>query len=433
MSDFKYTSAMISKARKEGETLFGSTVVDDLLGEISDLRAQLEAAKEENKQLRTVVMTEMTKEDLKIQLADMKQDRDNLQQRFTAPIVCMCGSTKFKQAWVSENARLTLAGNIVLSVGMFAHADGQMKQLEDNGSKIRLDDLHKRKIDLCDWVWVLDLGGYIGNSTKSEIAYAEKLGKPIRYLSQEFPEYVEPVDNLQAQISHLEYQLGEACLKIAEYERQPLEEVNAWCDGLRKGYTDLQAAYEVVRGALRVVNVAVEELFTACPEEAFDTLKANTRHAINLALSVKPPEAGERKESYTDEQGIIWNRPTAEAHVKICKQSNDKTALITMLRNALDRMNIIDSQGNCVVCGAFMLDKQGNVANDNHSPSCEYMQAISITPLEAGERVRGLVEALEELIDIVQGVIDGDAYNLDWFTLQPARIALDKYRGGAAE
>jgi hypothetical protein len=133
-------------------------------------------------------------------LAAREAELAEVKSRFTAPIVCMCGSTRFKQAWIAENTRLTLAGNIVLAVGMFGHADGQMAALETNGSKIRLDDLHKRKIDLCDWVWVIDVNGYIGVSTRSEIAYAEKLGKPVRYLSQEFPEYVEPVDDRDARI-----------------------------------------------------------------------------------------------------------------------------------------------------------------------------------------------------------------------------------------
>jgi cell division protein FtsB len=48
--------------------------------------------------------------------------------------------------------------------------------------KIALDELHKRKIDLADEVLVLNVGGYIGESTRSEIEYARKLGKPVRYL-----------------------------------------------------------------------------------------------------------------------------------------------------------------------------------------------------------------------------------------------------------
>lgn len=209
--------------------------------EKADLRAKLEAAEDEK-----YTAIAIAKNASKI-MTDLEQDRDNLQKRFTAPIVCMCGSTKFKQTWIAENARLTLAGNIVLSVGMFGHADRQMKHLEDNGSKIKLDDLHKRKIDLCDWVWVLDVGGYIGESTRSEITYAEKLGKPVRYLSQEFPDYIEPGDNLQAQVAAI-YQ--DPCNKYpgCGYCKE--------CDNipqLRKKNADIQAQVGVLRGALESI------------------------------------------------------------------------------------------------------------------------------------------------------------------------------------
>ena len=123
----------------------------------------------------------------------------DLRKRFTAPIVCMCGSTKFKQAWIAENARLTGEGNIVLAVGLWGHHERKHPAPE---VKVKLDDLHKRKIDLCDWVWVLDVDGYIGESTRSEIEYAKRLDKPIRYLSKEFSGYKEPVDQLDEYKAH---------------------------------------------------------------------------------------------------------------------------------------------------------------------------------------------------------------------------------------
>ncbi len=47
----------------------------------------------------------------------------------------------------------------------------------------RLDELHLRKIDLADEVFILNVGGYIGESTRKEIEYAQRQGKPIKYLS----------------------------------------------------------------------------------------------------------------------------------------------------------------------------------------------------------------------------------------------------------
>lgn len=95
-------------------------------------------------------------------------------------IVVLCGSTRFDDAFREANLRETLAGRIVLTVGCdFKRGGATGLSLED---KERLDDLHKRKIDLCDEVLILNVGGYIGDSTRSEIAYAHEQDKPIRYL-----------------------------------------------------------------------------------------------------------------------------------------------------------------------------------------------------------------------------------------------------------
>ena len=94
-------------------------------------------------------------------------------------IVCLCGSTRFKPAFVEANEKETLAGHIVLSVGAFGHADN--RYFSDN-QKAALDTLHKRKIDLADEVLVINVGDYIGDSTRSEVAYAEQCGKPVRWL-----------------------------------------------------------------------------------------------------------------------------------------------------------------------------------------------------------------------------------------------------------
>ena len=83
--------------------------------------------------------------------------------------------------------RLTLEGNIVISVGLFGHSgDEEVWDGMDEGTlsktKEMLDDMHKRKIDMADSIYVVNVGGYIGESTKSEIDYAKKHGKSISYL-----------------------------------------------------------------------------------------------------------------------------------------------------------------------------------------------------------------------------------------------------------
>jgi hypothetical protein len=95
-------------------------------------------------------------------------------------IITLCGSTKFKDEFISEQKRLTLEGNIVISVGLFGHGGDEEVWLEK--TKIMLDDMHKRKIDLADEIFVINVKGYIGSSTRSEIDYALKINKPVKYL-----------------------------------------------------------------------------------------------------------------------------------------------------------------------------------------------------------------------------------------------------------
>ena len=83
--------------------------------------------------------------------------------------------------------QLTLEGNIVISVGLFGHSgDSEVWENMDEGAltktKEMLDDMHKRKIDMADSIYVINVGGYIGDSTRSEIDYAIRHGKKVRYL-----------------------------------------------------------------------------------------------------------------------------------------------------------------------------------------------------------------------------------------------------------
>lgn len=95
------------------------------------------------------------------------------------PIVTLCGSTKFKDEFFEVQKKLTLDGYIVISVGLFGHSGDDLA-----GKKEMLDDMHKRKIDLADEIFVINKGGYVGSSTKSEIEYAMKHNKKIRYLEE---------------------------------------------------------------------------------------------------------------------------------------------------------------------------------------------------------------------------------------------------------
>ena len=95
-------------------------------------------------------------------------------------VITLCGSTRFKDAFMETQKRLTLEGNIVISVGRLGH--GGDDEVWTEGTKEMLDDMHKRKSDMAGEIFVINVGGYIGSSTRSEIEYAKATGKVIRYL-----------------------------------------------------------------------------------------------------------------------------------------------------------------------------------------------------------------------------------------------------------
>jgi hypothetical protein len=96
-------------------------------------------------------------------------------------VITLCGSTKFQKEFEDVNERLTLAGNLVISVGVFGHSKGIALSTQQ---KTNLDRIHLKKIDLADEIFVINVNGYIGSSTTSEIEYAQSMGKPINYLEK---------------------------------------------------------------------------------------------------------------------------------------------------------------------------------------------------------------------------------------------------------
>ena len=97
-------------------------------------------------------------------------------------VITLCGSTRFKDEFMGVQKRLTLEGNIVISVGLFGHSGDNEVWIE--GTKEMLDDMHLRKIDMADEIYVINVDGYIGTSTRNEIEYAKRTGKGVRYLEK---------------------------------------------------------------------------------------------------------------------------------------------------------------------------------------------------------------------------------------------------------
>ena len=102
-------------------------------------------------------------------------------------VITLCGSTRFKDEFIEAQKRLTLQGYIVITVGLFGHSGDQdvWKNMDEGTltkTKQMLDDMHKRKIDMSDGIYVINVGDYIGESTRSEIEYAQATGKTVEYL-----------------------------------------------------------------------------------------------------------------------------------------------------------------------------------------------------------------------------------------------------------
>ena len=101
-------------------------------------------------------------------------------------IICMCGSTRFMAEMLVWQWELTKQGYIVLSWCALpdSYFEGKDKAHigDQEGVKEIIDEVHKRKIDLADEVYVVNINGYIGDSTRSEIDYAVDQKKPVTYL-----------------------------------------------------------------------------------------------------------------------------------------------------------------------------------------------------------------------------------------------------------
>ncbi len=99
-------------------------------------------------------------------------------------VVCFCGSTRFAQYFMVERWLLEKQGIITLGINILPDgyfAGEKHHGAEQEGVKHILDELHKRKIDLADEVVILNVGGYIGESTRAELDYALSINKPVRY------------------------------------------------------------------------------------------------------------------------------------------------------------------------------------------------------------------------------------------------------------
>lgn len=104
-----------------------------------------------------------------------------------AKVITLCGSTEFEAEFAEVNQRLTLDGCVVISLGMISLPDLPDYDWTADSSDLRgrLGGVHFQKIRMAGEVYIVDPSGCVGESTRREIAYAESLGRPVRYLSRE--------------------------------------------------------------------------------------------------------------------------------------------------------------------------------------------------------------------------------------------------------
>ena len=174
-------------------------------------------------------------------------------------VITLCGSTRFKEQFLEAQKRLTLEGNIVISVGLFGHSGDD--EVWTEGTKAMLDDMHKRKIDMADAIYVINVGGYVGSSTRSEIEYARSTGKEVLFLEDdgsplEENELLKRVREMEARYDKLASILAKFDAASSEYkEFEPeLEILKEYMDsGQWKADFEADEAGEIPAGVKRGV------------------------------------------------------------------------------------------------------------------------------------------------------------------------------------
>ena len=167
-------------------------------------------------------------------------------------IVCICGSTKFRDVWERERSRLEREGYITVGVESYPHADGE--ELSPD-LKVTLDDLHKRKIDLADWVFILNPGGYVGESTRSEIEYARRVGTPIRFLEE---------DSVREEVAEFSLMMED---KLRENDHKSVFRTNGGEFGIEWFLDKLDEEVDELREAVHEVHV-IEAVVDECVDVA---------------------------------------------------------------------------------------------------------------------------------------------------------------------
>ena len=262
-------------------------------------------------------------------------------------VITLCGSTRFKDEFLEAQKRLTLEGNIVISVGLFGHSGDDVVWTE--GVKDMLDRQHLAKIDLADEIYVINVGGYIGDSTRREIAYAEYKGKSITFL--ENCRKPSLYDNYAAlgelhdagRISNEDFE--QAGRDFDEKRKVAIAEYNAcqgpwpyqWknIDTLVMGimqqlgivsidYTDLEYLYEAdtvseirIKGKGANNEEQVQSIINTIRNDYLDLLQSSEKLAVTIIGSSRPEAYFKKFDECLTDMDIVWQTRRKEAEMEV--------------------------------------------------------------------------------------------------------------------
>lgn len=324
-------------------------------------------------------------------------------------VITLCGSTRFKDEFLEAQKRLTLEGNIVISVGLFGHSGDD--EVWTEGVKDMLDRQHLAKIDLADEIFVVNVGGYIGESTKREIAYAEFKCKSIVYLESckkpgIYENYAALCELYDAdRISDDVIDLAERNYKekrkaaIAEYNSckgpwpYQWKNIDAVVCGILQqqglvsiDYTDLEFLYKAdsvseirIKGKGANDEEQIQSIIDTIHNEYMDYLQSSKKLAITLSSSSNPTAYLEKIADCMSGMDVVWQTKTLldkyEKEISIVTINSEKMGNKHQYDEWVSRVCsfLVDESSRLnVTCGPFqskpILDKQPDVVFLGYNP-----------------------------------------------------------------
>lgn len=251
-------------------------------------------------------------------------------------VITLCGSTRFKDEFLEAQKRLTHEGNVVITVGLFGHSGDDVVWTE--GVKDMLDRQHLAKIDLADEIFVINVGGYIGDSTRREIAYAEFKGKAISYLEEckktSIYDNSIAIEDLHDSGKLSDEEWGKASRYYAEKRKAFIAEYNAcqgpwpnqWknidavvCGILQQfgpvsiDYYDLKYLYEAntvseirIKGKGDTEDEQLQSILNTIRNEYMDLLQSSEKLAVTIMSSSNPAAYFKKTADFFAGMDVVW-------------------------------------------------------------------------------------------------------------------------------